>query len=108
MDETQQHGGDLTAPPASHRAPHSKHAMSGDGMQASPGQNRALELRVIRFLASLICLAVAVYYFWSTHDWVVFLVLVGVATGQIGIWEALGWSRRRPEQARLVEQGGDE
>lgn len=108
MNETQQHGGNLTAPPASHRAPYSEHAMSGEKMQASPAQSRAWEWRVIRFLASLTCLAVAVCYFWSTHDWVVFLLLVGVATGQIGIFEAIGRSRRRSEQGRLMEEGGDE
>lgn len=48
--------------------------------------------RVIRYLASIICLAVAVYSFWIMRDLVAFIVLVGVATGQIGIWEAIGWS----------------
>ena len=46
--------------------------------------------RIIRYLASIICLAVAVYSFWIMRDLIAFLVLVGVATGQIGIWEAIG------------------
>ena len=52
--------------------------------------------RVIRYLASIICLAVAVYSFWIMRDLVAFIVLVGVATGQIGIWEAIGWSGPHP------------
>jgi hypothetical protein len=45
---------------------------------------------IIRYLASITCLVVAVYSFWTMHDLLVFIILIGVATGQIGIREAIG------------------
>lgn len=61
--------------------------------------------RIIRYLASIICLAVAVYSFWIMRDLVAFLVLVGVATGQIRIWEAIGWSGPRTRSGDITQEG---
>jgi hypothetical protein len=64
--------------------------------------------RIIRYLASIICLAVAVYSFWIMRDLVAFLVLVGVATGQIRIWEAIGWSGPRTRAGSISQEGSSE
>ena len=64
--------------------------------------------RIIRYLASIICLAVAVYSFWIMRDLVAFLVLVGVATGQIRIWEAIGWSGPRTRLGNITQEDGKE
>lgn len=64
--------------------------------------------RIIRYLASIICLAVAVYSFWTMRDLVAFMVLVGVATGQIRIWEAIGWSGRRTRPWNITQEDGEE
>ena len=58
---------------------------------------------MIRYLASITCLAVAVYSFRTMHDLLVFIVLIGVATGQIGIREAIGWSGQ--QHTRLGSTG---
>lgn len=60
--------------------------------------------RIIRYLASIICLAVAVYSFWTTRDLVAFMVLIGVATGQVGIWEAIEWSGRHTQAGNITTQ----
>jgi len=64
--------------------------------------------RVIRYLASIICLAVAVYSFWIMRDLVAFIVLVGVATGQIGIWEAIGWSGPHTRSGNITRENSQE
>ena len=64
--------------------------------------------RIICYLASIICLAVAVYSFWIMRDLVAFLVLVGVATGQIRIWEAIGWSGPRTRLGNITQEDGKE
>ena len=64
--------------------------------------------RTIRYLASIICLAVAVYSFWIMRDLVAFIVLVGVATGQIGIWEAIGWSGPHTRSGNITRENSQE
>ncbi len=63
---------------------------------------------IIRYLASIICLAVAVYSFWTMRDLVAFMVLIGVATGQIGIWEAIGWSGQRTRSGNITQENSKE
>lgn len=94
MKETQRHGEELSVPPARHRAPSVQHAMNGDEMQQAV-RHQVREEQVISFLASIICLVGAVYCLWAMRDVIVFLVLIGVATGQIGIWEAIGRAGQR-------------
>lgn len=107
MEETQRHGEELSVPPARHRAPSVQHAMNGDEMQQA-ARWRFREERVIGFLASIICLAGAIYYLWATCDVRMFLVLIGVATGQIGIWEVTGRARQRRRENDPQFIGGRE
>ena len=64
--------------------------------------------RIIRYLASIICLAIAVYSFWTMRDLVAFMVLIGVATGQIGIGEAIGWSKRTTHSGHITQEDSQE
>lgn len=68
--------------------------VSGGG-QEPPEQKRFQGDQVVKYLASGICLACAAYSYWTARDVVVFLLLVGVGTGQIPIWEAVGRMGRR-------------
>jgi hypothetical protein len=67
-----------------------------------PQQLRGKQL--IGILASLICLAAAVYVLWTTRDVLMFLLLIGVATGQIPIRQAIGQVAHRGRQAPIVEE----
>lgn len=87
MAETQRHEGEFEGPPTRHRAP-VQHAMNEEEKQ--PGGSVPLVKQIFIVLGNLLCLAAAVYYLWLKQDLLSFLILVGVGTGQIPIWRAIG------------------
>lgn len=108
MAETQRHEGEFRVPPARHRAPSRHHAMNGTEMQPGEARDRLVK-QIIGYLASLLCLAGAVYYLWDKQDMMSFLVLIGVATGQIPIWRAIGrMDRQRRTGPLSVDVGEDD
>ena len=71
------------------------HASSQDDTTSPEKQSRWIVL----MLASLLCLAVAGVYTWSTHDILGFILLYGIATGAISVREVVG--ARLPKSSSL-------
>lgn len=105
MAETQRHEGDLSTPPARNCAP-VQHAMNGKEMQPDATRDRVVK-QIIGYLANLLCLVGAVYYLFVKQDMTGFLVLIGVATGQIGIWQMIGRNHLRGGTGPLSRSADD-
>ena len=52
----------------------------------------------MRTLANVLCLLVGVWYAWTTHDLLGFILLYAIATGAINAREVVG--KMLPERAR--------
>src|SRR5262245_29545722 len=102
-ESAQQPTGELeAAPAANHRA------SSQDNTLKHPPRKppRRLRLRgehIIRFLASLLCLAAAGYYMYQ-GDLFKSIILLGLATGAINPREVVGMLHRRSNQRDDVDE----
>lgn len=61
----------------------------GETREPEPSKHHWPVKQAIGYLASLTCLAGAGYLMLTTRDVLAFLLLIGVATGQIPIWKAI-------------------
>ena len=59
------------------------------GQAGAPAPKQSWEKHLIGLLASLLCLAGAIYVLWTTGNVVLFLLLIGVATGQVPLWRTI-------------------
>ena len=69
-----------------------QHAAPAPEIQPEPRQppeNKAPP-RLMMTLANITCLAVALWYVWSTHDILGFVLLYGIVTGAINAREVAG------------------
>jgi hypothetical protein len=64
--------------------------LSEQGQAGVPAPKQPWDKQLIGLLASLLCLAGAVYVLWTTGNVVMFLLLIGVATGQVPLWRTIG------------------
>lgn len=59
------------------------------GQAGTPKPKQPWDKHLIGLLASLLCLAGAVYVLWTTGNVMLFLLLIGVATGQVPLWRII-------------------
>lgn len=71
---------------------HMRSEQDEHGQAGTPASKQPWGKHFISLLASLLCLAGAVYVLWTTGNVVMFLLLIGVATGQVPLWRIIGRS----------------
>ncbi len=102
-ESTQRHTGESVKTPAAHHR-----ASSQDDIpqpQKQPRRTTALSSqRRVRTLANVLCLLVGLWYVWTTHDLLGFILLYAIATGAINAREVVG--KMLPER-RKGEEFGD-
>jgi ferric-dicitrate binding protein FerR (iron transport regulator) len=93
---TQRHTGDFVPSAAHHRA------SSQDDTPLPKKQPRRSTIkssqRRVRTLANVLCLLVGLWYVWTTHDLLGFILLYAIATGVINAREVVG--KMLPERRR--------
>jgi ferric-dicitrate binding protein FerR (iron transport regulator) len=87
-ESTQRHTGESTKPPAAHHRASSQHGTPPKKTQ--PRRNAWSSRRATRTLANVLCLLVGVWYAWTTHDLLGFILLYAIATGAINAREVVG------------------
>ena len=101
-ESTQRHTGESTKPPAAHHR-----ASSQDDTPLPQKQLRHFDAwssrQTTRTLANVLCLVVGVWYAWSTHDLLGFILLYAIATGAINAREVLG--KMLPERRKEERSG---
>jgi ferric-dicitrate binding protein FerR (iron transport regulator) len=86
-ESTQRHTEEsATTPAAHHRASSSQDDTSRLQKQPRTWSSQ----RIIRTLANVLCLAVGLWYVWTTHDLLGFILMYAIATGAINAREVVG------------------
>src|SRR5260370_38312264 len=101
-ESTQRHTGEF-APPAAHHRASSQHGTPPKKKQ--PQRNAWSSRQATRTLANVLCLLVGIWYVWTTHDLLGFILLYGIATGAINAREVLG--KMLPERYKGEEPGSN-
>lgn len=103
-ESTQRHTGESAKTPAAHHR-----ASSQDDIprpQKQPWRSSAgVSQRATRTLANVLCLLVGVWYAWTTHDLLGFILLYAIATGAINAREVVG--KMLPTRAKGGETEGN-